>query len=71
MVDNKDGTYGVTYNPEEPGRYKVDVILRGANPLFYDHISGSPVVVDAAGTTLSLPFFPFLSLSNYLLCSGN
>jgi len=48
IVDNKDGTYNVTYNPEQPGRHKVDVILRGANPLFYDHIKNSPVVVDAA-----------------------
>jgi len=48
IVDNKDGTYGVTYHPEDPGKYRVDVILRGNNPLYYDHVGNSPVVVDAA-----------------------
>jgi filamin len=48
IVDNRDGTYGVTYHPEDPGKYKVDVILRGNNPLYYDHVGNSPVVVDAA-----------------------
>lgn len=47
VVDNKDGTYGVTYHPDEPGKYKVDVFLRGTNPLFYDHIANSPLVVNA------------------------
>jgi len=47
VVDNKDGTYSVTYHPDEPGKYKVDVILRGVNPLFYDHVGNSPVVVNA------------------------
>jgi len=47
VVDNRDGTYGVTYQPTEPGRYKVDVILRGANPLYYDHVGNSPVVINA------------------------
>jgi len=48
VVDNRDGTYGVTYHPDEPGKYKVDVILRGSNPLYYDHVGNSPVVVNAA-----------------------
>jgi filamin len=47
VVDNRDGTYSVSYKPEEPGKYKVDVILRGSNPLFYDHVGNSPVVVNA------------------------
>jgi len=47
VVDNRDGTYGVTYNPVDPGRYKVDVILRGGNPLFYDHVGNSPITVNA------------------------
>ena len=52
-MDNKDGTYGVTYNPDEPGNYKVDVVLRGANPLYYDHVGNSPVVVNADGMSTS------------------
>jgi len=47
VSDNRDGTYNVTYNPEEAGRYKVDVILRAANPLYYDHVGNSPVVLNA------------------------
>lgn len=47
VQDNRDGTYTVTYRPEEPGKYKVDVVLRGANPLFYDHVRNSPIVVNA------------------------
>jgi len=29
VVDNEDGTYGVTYNPDFPGPYKVNVTLDG------------------------------------------
>eukprot|EP01125_Pyxidicula_operculata_P021818 TRINITY_DN8667_c0_g1_i1.p1 TRINITY_DN8667_c0_g1~~TRINITY_DN8667_c0_g1_i1.p1 ORF type:complete len:745 (-),score=216.17 TRINITY_DN8667_c0_g1_i1:63-2297(-) len=46
IVDNKDGTYDVTYQPTIPGDYNVDVILRNpAKPLFYDHVKNSPVQV--------------------------
>jgi len=47
VVDNKDGTYNVTYQPTEPGKYKVCVLLRGVNPIFYDHVGNSPIVVNA------------------------
>jgi len=47
IIDNKDGTYAVSYNAAEPGRHKVEVVLRGETPLFYDHIQNSPFIVDA------------------------
>jgi len=44
--DNNDGTYTVEYQPTLPGKYHVDVVQRHKNkPLFYDHISNSPVDV--------------------------
>jgi len=47
IVDNKNGTYGVTYQPTIPGPYNIDVLLRNpAKPLFYDHLKNSPVTVD-------------------------
>jgi len=36
----------VTYKPNEPGNYHVDVIQRNpSNPLYYDHVKNSPVDV--------------------------
>jgi len=61
IIDNKDGTYAVSYNPTEQGRHKVEVLLRGENPLYYDHVGQSPFIVDAeVGTdpTQSLVFGP-------------
>jgi hypothetical protein len=29
VVDNGDGTYGVTYNPEDAGRHDIGVTLEG------------------------------------------
>eukprot|EP01128_Nolandella_sp_AFSM9_P002054 TRINITY_DN12448_c0_g1_i1.p1 TRINITY_DN12448_c0_g1~~TRINITY_DN12448_c0_g1_i1.p1 ORF type:complete len:752 (+),score=247.06 TRINITY_DN12448_c0_g1_i1:37-2256(+) len=53
VKNNGDGTYSVTYTPEEPGNYHVDVILRNkADPLYYDHVKNSPIdVVIDAGTS--------------------
>jgi len=46
ITDNKDGTYTVEYQPTIPGKYLVDVIQRNkGKPLFYDHISNSPIEV--------------------------
>jgi len=39
IVDNGDGTYAVTYEPQEPGDYKIDVKLEG------DNIKDSPFKV--------------------------
>jgi len=61
IKDNKDGTYAVSYQPLAPGNHKIDVVLRGDNPLFYDHVKNSPVVLEAeAGTdpAQSLVFGP-------------
>jgi len=49
IKDNNNGTYTVTYQPNEPGNYHVDVVLRNpGKPVFYDHIKNSPfdVVID-------------------------
>jgi len=47
IIDNKDGTYTASYHPTEPGKHRVEVVLRGENPLFYDHLANSPFIVDA------------------------
>jgi len=49
LVDNNNGTWTVTYQPTDPGKYHVEVILR--NPSLrnlFDHISNSPkdVLID-------------------------
>lgn len=47
ITDNGDGTYHVEYHPTVPGKYHVDVIQRNrGKPLFYDHVSHSPIEVD-------------------------
>eukprot|EP01113_Clastostelium_recurvatum_P015306 TRINITY_DN184_c0_g1_i2.p1 TRINITY_DN184_c0_g1~~TRINITY_DN184_c0_g1_i2.p1 ORF type:complete len:757 (-),score=257.76 TRINITY_DN184_c0_g1_i2:127-2397(-) len=55
LVDNRNGTYSVTYVPPTPGRYRVDVILRNeSNPAMYKHIHQSPFRVEIeAGTDAS------------------
>jgi len=61
IIDNKDGTYAVSYHPLEQGRHRVEVVLRGENPLFYEHVANSPFIVDAdVGTdpSQSLVFGP-------------
>jgi len=52
IVDNKDGTYDVTYNAKEPGINVIDVVLRNKlKPMCYEHIKDSPFKVDVkAGT---------------------
>lgn len=46
VKDNGDGTYSVSYTPNEPGVYHIDVIQRNpAKQLYYDHVKGSPVDV--------------------------
>lgn len=49
IKDNDDGTFTCQYQPEEPGTYKVDVIIRTADPLYYHHVKDSPfeVVIEA------------------------
>jgi len=45
VVDNGDGTYSVTYHPNVPGKYKINVTLEGTN------IKNSPYTADCkAGT---------------------
>jgi len=47
VVDNRNGTYDVTYVPSVPGPYKVDVVLRNPDsPLYYSHIHQSPFKVE-------------------------
>jgi len=55
IKDNHDGTYTVEYQPHEPGKHHVDVILRNQeHPLDFEHIKNSPVDVDIkAGTDAS------------------
>eukprot|EP01114_Cavostelium_apophysatum_P014354 TRINITY_DN369_c0_g1_i1.p1 TRINITY_DN369_c0_g1~~TRINITY_DN369_c0_g1_i1.p1 ORF type:complete len:755 (+),score=260.59 TRINITY_DN369_c0_g1_i1:68-2332(+) len=52
VVDNNNGTFTVTYQPQDNGTYKVDVVLRHKQiPLFYTHIKDSPFHVNVeAGT---------------------
>lgn len=53
IVDEKDGSYTVTYQPVEPGVHTVEVVLRNTRSpsLYYDHIKDSPFKVDIkAGT---------------------
>jgi len=55
LVDNHNGTWTVTYQPTDPGKYHIEVILR--NPSLrnlFDHISNSPkdVLIDP-GTVAS------------------
>ena len=46
LEDNNDGTYTVTYEPTDEGKYHIDVVQRSkANPIFYEHISNSPIDV--------------------------
>jgi len=48
IIDNKDGTYSVSYHPTDEGKHRVEVVLRNSeNPLFYDHLANSPFVVNA------------------------
>lgn len=47
IIDNKDGTYAVSYHPVEQGKHRVEVMLRGENPLFYEHLANSPFIVEA------------------------
>jgi len=46
ITDNNDGTYTVDYHPTTAGKYHIDVVQRNkAKPLYYDHISNSPIDV--------------------------
>jgi len=46
VVDNGDGTWSVTYQPTDPGKYHIDVIQRNPSaPVLYDHIKNSPIDV--------------------------
>jgi len=52
VVDNRDGTWSVTYQPTDPGKYHIDVIQRNPSvPTRYDHVKNSPVdIVIEPGT---------------------
>jgi hypothetical protein len=44
VVDNRDGTWSVTYQPTDPGKYHIDVICRNPSvPTRYDHVKNSPI----------------------------
>jgi len=61
IIDNKDGTYSASYHPTEAGKHRVEVVLRGENPLYYEHLANSPFVVNCdVGTdpSQSLVFGP-------------
>jgi len=46
IVDNNNGTWSVTYQPTDPGKYHIDVVLRNPSlPLIYDHVKNSPIDV--------------------------
>jgi len=68
LRDNGDGTYTVTYNPTDPGKYHIDVILRNkSKPLYYDHVKNSPIdVMIDAGTDAasSIAYGPGLEPGN-------
>eukprot|EP01101_Sappina_pedata_P002915 TRINITY_DN1312_c0_g1_i2.p1 TRINITY_DN1312_c0_g1~~TRINITY_DN1312_c0_g1_i2.p1 ORF type:complete len:1238 (+),score=740.08 TRINITY_DN1312_c0_g1_i2:52-3765(+) len=63
ILDNEDGTYTASYQPNDPGDHKVDVILRSKAPLFFDHIKDSPYyvpIVPGTDSTHSLVWGPGL-----------
>jgi len=68
LRDNGDGTYTVTYNPTDPGKYHIDVIQRNkSKPTYYDHVKNSPVdVLIDAGTDAasSIAYGPGLEPGN-------
>lgn len=58
VKDNGDGTYSVTYHPDAPGDYKIDVTLEGHN------IKDAPFHVTAkSGTDASLSGFATFSFT--------
>eukprot|EP01100_Stratorugosa_tubuloviscum_P003947 TRINITY_DN1968_c0_g1_i1.p1 TRINITY_DN1968_c0_g1~~TRINITY_DN1968_c0_g1_i1.p1 ORF type:complete len:741 (+),score=451.97 TRINITY_DN1968_c0_g1_i1:146-2368(+) len=57
VIDNNDGTYTVTYNPDVPGDYKIDVELEG------QPIKGAPYTAKVvAGTESELSGFSTFSI---------
>jgi len=52
LQDNNDGSFGVTYTPQQAGKHTVHVILRNKKfPIYFDHIKDSPFIVPIeAGT---------------------
>ena len=55
ITRNDDGTFNVSYQPTEPGKYQVHVLLRHKlYPLYYEHIQKSPFRLEVeAGTDAS------------------
>jgi hypothetical protein len=51
LVDNDDGTFTATYQPQDPGDHKVDVVLRTKIPLYYDHVKDSTYTVPVVAGT--------------------
>jgi len=68
IKDNNNGTWTVTYQPTDPGKYHIDVILRNPSvPTRYEHVKNSPVdIVMEAGTDPSscTAFGPGLEAGN-------
>lgn len=61
VVDNGDGTYAVTYNPEDAGRHDVAVTLEGKP------IKGSTFRVDINAGTFSQSFNNYLFFVFFIL----
>jgi len=62
IKDNNDGTWSVSYQPTDPGKYHIDVIVRNPSVFTrYEHVKNSPIDVlidpgtDAASCTASGP----------------
>lgn len=68
VTDNGDGTWSVSYQPTDPGDYNIAVIQRNpSNPIYFDHVRNSPVVVNIEpGTDASqtIAFGPGLEPGN-------
>jgi len=54
LVDNNNGTYTVTYNPTDPGKYHIEAVLRNPSiPSKYQQIKNSPQDVHLGAGTVA------------------
>lgn len=62
VVDNKDGTYTVTYQPTDPGQHEITVGLKNpVAPQYWEHIKDSPFhvgIVDGTDPAKSRVYGP-------------